>query len=201
MMKRRNRKHCYIDTETTGLEVRQHEIIEVAIITEHPSGQVERWSTKIAPERIENAHPRALQINGYCALAWEDAPSASDVAGDMSRMLTDAVVVGHNVAFDVAFLDALFRANGINHRWYHRAMVDTVTLTREHLIPTGLGSASVDNVRRWWGWSLDKSHTALKDAEDCRRLFHELAGAGWWKRLVWKWRGPRRMKRAWKRGK
>ena len=49
-----------IDTETTGLKAGTHEVIEIAILTETPSGEIEEWSTKVKPRRIEEAHPKAL---------------------------------------------------------------------------------------------------------------------------------------------
>ena len=47
----------WLDTETTGLDAQQHELLEVAIVVEAvaPDGSGEiphRWSTRIAPERI-----------------------------------------------------------------------------------------------------------------------------------------------------
>ena len=189
-------RYCYLDTETTGLSAESHEIIEIAIVTEHSDGSVERWETKIAPEHIERAHPKALEVNGYTPEAWADAPKAQEVVETIHRLLDGAVIVGHNVSFDIKFVNVLFDAHGIDHKWDHRAVIDTITLVKEHLAPTGLKSASLDNTRRWLGWSLDGAHTALQDAEDCMKLRHTLERATWVSRLVWSICGPRNMKRS-----
>ena len=189
-------RHCYIDTETTGLDPTTHEVIEVAIITEHEDGTVDSWVSKIAPQRIETAHPKALEINGYTPEAWKDAPTRAEVAPTISKLLKGSVVVGHNVAFDIGFIAALFEELGIEHRWSYRDQLDTIVYVREHLFPTGLKSASLDNARRWLGWSTEGAHAALKDAEDCRRLKVTLERSTSLDRLVWSLAGPRRMRRA-----
>ena len=186
-------KYCYLDTETTGLSVDKHEVIEIAIVTELEDGTIERWESKISPAHIETAHPKALEINGYTPEAWTDAPPAREVAPTIHEKLKGAVVVGHNVAFDIKFIQAIFDREGIEHRWNHRDTIDTIGLVREHLFPTGLKSASLDNTRRWLGWSLEGAHTALKDAEDCMRLRHTLERSSWLRRKLWAFLGPRRM--------
>lgn len=186
-------RYCYIDTETTGLNPDEHEIIEIAIITEYDDGSVVNWSSKVRPAHIETAHPKALEINGYNEDDWADAPSQRVVAKLVSQHLKGAIVVGHNVRFDIEFIDALFSQQGVKHRWKHRDQIDTITLVREHLFPTGLKSASLDNTRRWLGWSLEGAHSALKDAEDCMRLRHTLERSSRFQRLRWSILGPLRM--------
>jgi DNA polymerase-3 subunit epsilon len=189
----------FIDTETTGLVVGQHEVIEVAIITEHEDGTVERWESKVAPQRIEDAHPRALEINGYTPEAWEGAPTASEVAPAVSERLKGAVVCGHNVNFDIRFLTALLSNAGIEQELSHRGVIDTITLAHEHLKPTGLRSVSLINCRRWLGWSEAGAHTALADAEAARRLYHSLLRATDEDRITWTDEGPSNMEAAQKR--
>ena len=165
----------FIDTETTGLDASVHEIIEIAIITDYGDGRVNRWSTRIKPSRIEDAQPRALELNGYAYKShlWDDAPSFEEVYEDhlWNKWEKGDLVVGHNVAFDAEFyreeckrIDAPFS----NFPW---TKIDTVTLVHEHLTPMGLRSHSLDSIRTFLHWSSKGAHTALKDADDCRRLY------------------------------
>jgi len=190
---------AFIDTETTGLVAGRHEVIEVAIITEHEDGTIERWESKVAPQRIEDAHPRALEINGYTPAAWKGAPDASEVASAVAKRLKGAVVCGHNVNFDIGFLTTMLSDAGINQELSHRGVIDTITLAHEHLKPTGLRSVSLVNCRRWLGWSEEGAHTALADAEAARRLYHALYQATDEDRASWTTSGPANMEAAQKR--
>ena len=168
---------AFLDTETTGLDPREQEVIEVAIIKEWPDGRVEEWSTKVRPQRIENAHPRALEVNGYKERQadWDDAPTFDEVAPIIVAKLDGCIIVGHNPKFDLDFLgEGLKRAGSLGKLPYHA--VDTVTLVYEHLVPKGCPSLSLDQVRRFLGWSHEGAHTALVDTRDCRRLYHQLTG-------------------------
>jgi DNA polymerase III epsilon subunit-like protein len=187
---------CFLDTETTGLSAEKHEILSVAIVTENEDGTVERWESKVAPRRIEAAHPKALEVNGYTEQGWADAPDMVEVAPIVAAKLDGAIVIGHNVNFDIRFVEAMFAEAGIDQEINHRGIVDTVTLAREHLKPTGLKSVSLDNCRRWLGWSMAGAHEALQDADDARRLYHTLCRASGFQRMVWKFFGPIRMKMA-----
>lgn len=172
---------CFFDTETTGLEPGRHEIIEVAIIRVLPEGNREVFTSKIKPARLSEASPKALEINGYTDDAWADAPAFSAVAERITGMLKGSVIVGHNVGFDIGFLEAELKSHGLKGFGHHK--VDTMTLAYEHLAPLGLESLALDKIRDFLGWSKDGAHTALFDAETCERLYGLLARAGWFVRL------------------
>ena len=56
------RKHnfAFIDIETTGLNLRKHEIIEIGVVLTTPTLEIiEEFEIKIKPENIESADPVA----------------------------------------------------------------------------------------------------------------------------------------------
>ena len=93
-----------------------------------------------------------------------------------------AVLAGHNVAFDIAFLRRLYRLasaeDGFNAQYSHRA-VDLhsayMLLAEAGLVPC-LPSASLDAVALSLGvpQDPDKRHTALEDALTTARCLWEL---------------------------
>ena len=88
-------------------------------------------------------------------------------------MSGNTLPVGHNPHFDLSFIKAaLARELHKGRIPYH--VIDTVTLAHEHLVPQGLESLSLVPIREFLGWSTEKAHTALQDAEDARRLYYEL---------------------------
>lgn len=173
----RDRNLAFVDCETTGLDPRTQEVIEVAVILEKPNGTIEEWCTKVRPGRLETADAYALKVNGYEAHPelWTSAPTFAEIVPELIRRLDDTILVGHNVGFDLDFLqEGLIRAGSKMKLPYHK--VDTVTLAYVNLVPKGLTSLSLDSIREFLGWPKDGAHTALVDARDCRRLFREVTG-------------------------
>lgn len=163
---------AFIDTETTGLDPEIAEVIEIAIIRVEPGHQPKHFHSRIKPERIEDAHPKALEINGYAAdpHKWEHAPLMSEVGGLILSTLKGCTLVGHNVAFDEAMINANLKRSGFNKRIPYRK-IDTQILAMEHLYPLGLKRAGMDAIRQFLSWDTEGSHTAMKDAKDARKLF------------------------------
>lgn len=173
----------FIDTETTGLDSRHHEIIELAIITEYGDGRIERWCSKIRPVFISRASDKALKINGYSAESWIDAPTFAEVFPIVQDKLRKGILIGHNVSFDVDFIKEAYRRVGANPDEKKTGLayykVDTMTLAHEHLQPLGMWFLGLNSIRGFLGWSKEGAHTALKDAEDCRRLYWSLLRKQW----------------------
>ena len=163
---------CFLDTETTGLDPQKAEVIEVAVIRREPDGTESRFHTLIKPERIEDAHPKALKINGYAddASRWDTAPTMSEVGDHIADFCRNSVICGHNVSFDETMIAANFKRSEVRRRVpYHK--IDTITLAWEHLIPMGLDRVGMDAIRDFLGWSKEGAHTAMKDAEDAKCLY------------------------------
>jgi DNA polymerase III epsilon subunit family exonuclease len=171
----REKPLAFIDVETTGLTPELHEVIEVAVILQRQDGTIDEWSTKVRPTRLEVAEPKALEVNGYAAHPekWADAPTFDQIADDLARRLGGAILVGHNVDFDFAFLREAFRRCGSTFQMPHRKL-DTYTLAYEHLAPKGLDSLSLHAVCAFLKISNEDSHTALVDARRCREVWNWL---------------------------
>ena len=179
MSKTLNQKaRCFFDIETTGLNAGKQEILSLGVVRIEPDGKRSTYETKVKPVRIENATAFALKMNKYSDEAWADAPLFSEVADQVTALLRGTVVIGHNVQFDLGFMDAELKIVGA--KGFSRNEVDTMTVAYEHLAPMGLESLKLDEIREFLGWSKDGAHTALFDAETCERLYNLLAGAGWW---------------------
>jgi DNA polymerase III epsilon subunit-like protein len=171
---------AFLDTETTGLDPETHEVLEIAILKIHPDGDHLWFHTRIKPQDLESADPIALAREGYAdnPSLWDTAPTLQEVAEDLERFLRDTTLVGHNVGFDVGMLQGVFKRSGLPPLRISHRNIDTMTLVLEHLFPLGLGSASMDNTRKFLGWSLEGAHTAVQDAQDAMRLYYLLNRAG-----------------------
>jgi DNA polymerase III epsilon subunit-like protein len=175
-------KLAFIDIETTGLTAGYHQIIEIAIITEH-NGAIDVYCTRIKPNDIHRADKKALQINGYNEIEWIDAPYDYEVVDQIAEKLNGCTLVGHNVQFDHEFIEDLCWRHKVKLNCKHR-MIDTVTLAHEHLY--FVRSHSLDSIREFFGMSSYGSHRALKDCHDMRLIYYKLLRASAVSRLWWR---------------
>lgn len=143
----RMQKIAFVDTETTGLDPRRHEVWEIAVIllgadgteTEHlwqirPAEGHMRFIADPAALRINRYHERiAVPGNAEAADMLDDIGDGhtpvplrmTEVAEQIHLLLKDAVMVGSNPAFDAAFLHHLL---GLGQPPWHYRTVDVATL-------------------------------------------------------------------------
>ena len=95
-------RQVVLDTETTGLDPKDgHRIIEVGVIEIMGRRLTERRLHRyINPER--DSDPGALGVHGLTREFLADKPLFAESG------CTRAILVGHNAAFDLSFLDAEF---------------------------------------------------------------------------------------------
>jgi len=183
----KDRPLVFVDVETTGLDPHKHEILEVAAVLAYPDGDTPSfYEAKIKPERIEDAHPKALEVNGYTEEAWASARPLSMVLPELVAFMEGAVIGGQNTRFDVGFINASIKRLSMDLRIdYH--LVDVATLAYEHLVPLGLGSLSLFNICKFIGIPPEpRVHQALNGAERARDVYYALHQATWVDRFRWK---------------
>lgn len=155
---------AFVDVETTGLDPAVHEIIELAVVRVGWSLRSPQfWSTKVRPERIEDASPEALEINGYTPEGWADALALEDALRKATPLLEDATIAGHNPDFDWRFLSRGYASAGLRipEVDYHR--LDTASLAWLTKADP-LDSVSLDDTCARLGLDRGPSHRALSDA-------------------------------------
>lgn len=98
--------YAVIDTETTGFSPRTGDrIIEIAVVRLDLQGEVvDTWETLLNPDRPVGA----THVHGLTAEAVAHAPRFTDVAEHVAALVSGHVIVGHNVDFDMRFLENEF---------------------------------------------------------------------------------------------
>lgn len=156
----------FLDVETTGLDHAVHEILEVAAIrvTADLDHVLATYSTKVTPTRLHTASPEALAVNGYDPETWTDSIPLVDALIALWPLLEGAVPAGHNVGFDLGFLEAAARETGKGPlpTDYHR--LDTASLGWLLVTAGDSTSWSLGAVCDALGVKRDREHTALDDA-------------------------------------
>ena len=91
-----------LDLETTGLDPARDEIIEIGAVKFSDQHELDTFSSLVNPGR---SIPREItQLTGISARDVLTAPPFSALRERLVRFVGDAVIVGHNVRFDLEFL-------------------------------------------------------------------------------------------------
>ncbi|WP_420641356.1 helicase C-terminal domain-containing protein [Candidatus Leptofilum sp.] len=152
-----------IDVETTGLDPKTDSIIEVAAITFRGNDILDEYSSLVNPHR--EVPPFITQLTGITQAMVDEAPTMFTLRSHLRPKLRDHVLVGHNVGFDLGFLEAERLGVG-NHR------LDTVTLA-SILFPDA-GRFNLESLVNYLGLPNphgSQTHRALDDAEQTVELF------------------------------
>ena len=166
---------CVIDLETTGGSVHDCGITEVGAVKLRGGECLGTFQTLVDPGRA--IPPEITVLTGITHDMVARAPRVEAVLPSLLEFIGEAVIVGHNVRFDVSFVDAALTADG-RPRLANRVL-DTLSLARRLLrdeVPNCKLGTLADRLR------LDHrpSHRALDDALATGELLHvliERAGA------------------------
>ena len=100
-----SKKFIILDTETTGLEVKQgHRVIEIgAVLLNDRKKSEDHFHSYINPSRLIDEE--ASKVHGITNSDLEDKPSFDDIAEEFLEFVDGATLVIHNAPFDVGFLN------------------------------------------------------------------------------------------------
>jgi len=160
------REFVVIDVETTGVDVALADLVEVAAVRVKGGKAVDRWSTLVKPSRPIVGN----QMHGLTDTEVAGAPSPREAAEQLLKWAGDAILVGHNVGFDLGFLSEALGGRTFEPGTY----LDTLTLARDGF-PTGAESYKLGELSRFFGIELQASHRALPDAEATAALLIAIA--------------------------
>lgn len=127
-------KVIFMDTETTGLDFVNDELIQVSAITCNIDTQEVESSINYFFEATKDVDPRVTEINGYYKGKWEaegfnpifpevGAPFILDYLNQK-----DTVIFCHNSSFDRAFLSIFLNRCGIPPLEQPKYFYDSATL-------------------------------------------------------------------------
>ena len=100
-----------VDVETTGLNPRADRIVEVGCVAWNPvSGERSSLQTLINP----GSAVHASEIHGILAEDVRDAPTFTEVSGDLIRLMSGHLIIAYNAYFDIRFLAQEFLRFGLH---------------------------------------------------------------------------------------
>jgi len=152
-----------VDIETTGLNLDEDVIIEIGAVKFNGHRVEDTWTTLVNPHR---SIPRFItQLTGISNAMVRNAPNLTDVMDDFVRFVSNVPVVGHNISFDLKFLQ---RAGALQYN----IDIDTYELAAV-LMPTA-SRYNLSALAQQLGVLLPATHRALDDARATHAVFIEL---------------------------
>jgi len=147
----------FLDVETTGLDPAGGDrVCEIAIIKTLNGDIVDQFVTLINPGIT--IPPSAVSIHGITDSMVQKAPFFRQVATEVLDFLKDSVIVAHNAAFDLEFLDAELR--NLKLTLPENKVIDTLGIARRYY---SFPSNSLGEIAKTIGILTDCEHRALAD--------------------------------------
>jgi DNA polymerase-3 subunit epsilon len=155
------------DTETTGLDPSGGDEIvaigAVRIVNGHLTPG-DTFDCLIDPGR--SVDPRSARIHGLTDAMLRGQPTLVNVLPRFHAFCADTVLVGHNVAFDLRFLQLKEQATGVRFR---EPVLDTLLLVA--VLDEHNGDDRLEAIAHRFGIEVVARHTALGDALITAEIF------------------------------
>ncbi|MCE1254986.1 MAG: 3'-5' exoribonuclease [Anaerolineae bacterium] len=152
-----------LDIETTGLISQTDEIIEIGAVKFNGKRVEEEFSTLIKPKK---SIPSAItQLTNITNEMVRNAPAIGDVIQDFADFVGNAPVLGHNIRFDLSFLQRF-------HILLDNPVLDTYELASV-LMPTS-SRYNLGSLAQILGIINPIRHRALQDADATRQVYLKL---------------------------
>ena len=185
-----NNKIFYCDTETTGLDPKKNDIIQLAYIIEINREVKEEGEFRLQPMNYATIEKGALEVNKITVEDLKKYPQPQLVHGQIVNLLDKYIdkynkmdkfiVAGYNVKFDMEMFREFFFKN--NHKYFgsyfnYYTMLDPIAclslLEYKGLIK--LDNHKLVDVCKYFDIKID-AHDALSDIKATRELIHKLMG-------------------------
>jgi ribonuclease T len=173
-----------VDVECGGFNPQRDALLEIAAVIIHmePDGRLRPGPpvhAHVAPFPGANLEPKALEITGIDPHhpfrdAKEERPALDHVFAPIRQAVRDygcqrAILVGHNAAFDLAFLNAAVARTSHKRNPFHPfSIFDTVSLAG---LAYGQTVLSRSVIAAGLDWDPSQAHSALYDADRTAELF------------------------------
>ena len=165
-------KEVVLDTETTGLEVKDgHRVVEIGCIElENQFPTSKKFHYYLNPER--KVSEKALEVHGYTDEFLSTQKKFSDICDEFLNFIENKKLIIHNAGFDLSHLNNELSLVG-RKKIDKKNIIDTLELARDKFPGSQVNLNAlckrfrVDNSRR-------AKHTALMDCELLSKVYINL---------------------------
>lgn len=162
--------YCIIDTETTGLDVDVCSLVEVGVLKIKQGNIVDEFHELIKPRGSIPLDVTA--IHGITDTCVVNADKACLVLPKVRKFIGNFVVVGHNIKFDMSFLDKF--SDGL---FSGVRCLDTRQLA-ELVLGDKIKNRKQETIERYYGIKNKERHRVMGDVCALREIFSEFVDTG-----------------------
>jgi DNA polymerase III epsilon subunit-like protein len=172
-------KILVLDTETTGLDILKHEIIQIGFLMLEVKDKEQQVLYKkeinIKPIRLETADKKALEINGFTKRKWRGSKPFEAHAEEINKAISEAdYMLGQNLIFDLRFISQSFKNLSLDPPKFPK-YIDTKKMGAELVKEGKMKSASMDKMCEHFQIKFEgNAHTALTDCERTLSVWNSL---------------------------
>lgn len=152
-----------LDFETTGLDKVYDSIIEIAAIRFENGVEKEKYVTLVKP--LLHIPLEATAINHITNQMVRNAPSEKDTIPKLIDFIGDSIIVGHNVNFDIGFLEIAAQRQGKNVQYNY---IDTMSIAKK-LFPD-LPDYKLGTIAQFLDFDTSSLHRAEADVYVCSEI-------------------------------
>ena len=159
-----------LDVETTGIRAGANKIIEIYILKVLNEKVVGEYYSKFNPKQeiplfISN-------LTGIYQWHLKDAPTIDDEILNIKDFVSDAVIIGHNLKFDLSFLNYELLSN--NLKKFNNETIDTLNLSRA-LLRSKVKNHKLVTLSRYFKTFNQNEHNAKADVLTTYEVFKNLS--------------------------
>ena len=147
-----------LDCETTGLELNQDQIIEIALVRFNFNETLDAFETLIDPQMaIPEVSIAIHHINDHMV---KGKPKIQEILPKVFEFIGSSIIVGHGITNDIAFICAAAKQHNIPCKLASHPFLDTLRLARLY------GESpinSLEKLRQHFNIAEEGAHRAMND--------------------------------------
>ncbi|HKL43684.1 MAG TPA: 3'-5' exonuclease [Candidatus Absconditabacterales bacterium] len=182
-MLNKNFRYVSLDFETTGLDTKKDEVIQVGLLEIDINGKpIKEFKSFVKPQKdISEIRDLVSYITGISLEDLNGAPSIFDLKKDIELFFGDNVVlIGHNIQFDIDFIERYFPdilyydsidTFNMSQNLVHFAPSYALDVLVEYLMSRKEFKNIFSIIHKNQKFDVSKSHDALYDVKNSLSLF------------------------------
>jgi DNA polymerase III epsilon subunit family exonuclease len=171
---------CFIDFETTGIDLFLDDPIELGAILTNSSGEViKQFHSYISPSSVKKFSKSAIEVHGINFSDVSDSPTQGEVINDFFEYFgTDFRFAGWNTNFDIGFFRKICHLNNkmklYNSIQYRHIDVQTICFIAVEFNILNRSITSLSDLADFFGIQRKKKHSAIEDAFITFKIYQNL---------------------------